>query len=64
MFVIKFENQDCWIAPWEGDPGRTLKMENAKQYKNELVAEKSLHEITKNNPHRKMKLIIQPVTHK
>ena len=22
----------CWTAPWTGDPGRTLHIENAKRY--------------------------------
>lgn len=32
MFVVELE-KGVWIAPWIGDPGRTLKIENAKQYK-------------------------------
>jgi len=31
MYVLKQDN--WWIADWEGDPPRTLKIENAKEYK-------------------------------
>ena len=27
-----------WVAPWEGDPPRTLKIENAKTFKSEKSA--------------------------
>lgn len=33
MFILKFSNQDCWIAPWEGDPGRTLVRDSAREFK-------------------------------
>lgn len=32
----------CWLAPWSGDPGRTLVVENAKQYKSERGAKIAL----------------------
>ena len=32
MFIIELD-PDCWIAPWSGDPGRTLVKESAKKYK-------------------------------
>jgi len=31
MFIVELEEK-CWIAPWEGDPGRTIVKENAKQF--------------------------------
>ena len=33
MYVLKQKNSNWWIADWEGDPPRTLKLENAKRYK-------------------------------
>lgn len=32
----------CWLAPWSGDPGRTLVVEEAKQYKSERGAKIAL----------------------
>lgn len=32
-FVIELQ-PGCWIAAMEGDPGRTLKRQNAKVFKN------------------------------
>ena len=58
MFAIKFNNKNCWIADWEGDPGRTLLLENAKTYKNHNAAQKELDKIIMKNRHRKMDLTI------
>ena len=42
MFILsqKFEIEmvEWWIAPWKGDPGRTLVYANAKRYKTERGA--------------------------
>lgn len=56
-WVVKFENGDSpfWLADWEGDPGRTLKIENAKRFVNFISADKARLEAEKNNPHRKLK---------
>ncbi|MGD9697527.1 hypothetical protein [Acinetobacter sp.] len=51
-FVIEFE-KGVYYAGWEGDPGRTLKIENAKMFKTEKTANKILQRELKNNPHRK-----------
>lgn len=36
MFVVQLEKgafgQECFLADWPGDPGRTLVIENAKRY--------------------------------
>jgi hypothetical protein len=32
MYIVKLE-KGVWLAPWDGDPGRTLKKENAKEFK-------------------------------
>lgn len=31
-WVVEIE-PGCWLAPWEGDPGRTLLLANVKRYK-------------------------------
>ena len=41
MFVVEIF-QNCWLAPWTGDPGRTCKIENAKQYSSERGAKIAL----------------------
>ena len=38
-------NHYCWIADWEGDPGRTLVKENAKTFKLKTDAEKLCSEM-------------------
>ena len=32
MFVVELESK-VWLAPWEGDPGRTCLLKNAQLYK-------------------------------
>ena len=40
-FVVAI-SEDCWLAPWTGDPGRTCLIENAKRYKTEAAAKRAL----------------------
>lgn len=40
-FVVAISD-DCWLAPWSGDPGRTCLIENAKRYKTESAARHAL----------------------
>lgn len=37
MYIVKLWDK-CWIAPWSGDPGRTVVEENAKRYESEKSA--------------------------
>lgn len=60
MFLLKFSAQDCWIAPWEGDPGRTLVRESAKEFKSEVQAQKFANKIIKANSFRKFSLVVEP----
>jgi hypothetical protein len=41
MKIVELEN-GVWIAPWNGDPGRTLDRENAKKFDNHKNAKKML----------------------
>ncbi len=46
MYILKQKDQPnrddgWWIADWDGDPGRTLKIENAKRYKTEVGAKRA-----------------------
>ncbi|EPS48157.1 hypothetical protein [Clostridium botulinum] len=60
MFILKFSNQDCWIAPWEGDPGRTLIRDSAREFKSKAAAEKFANKIIKTNSYRKFSLVVEP----
>jgi hypothetical protein len=37
MFVVEIQ-PGCWIAPWRGDPGRTLVFTSSKRFKSERAA--------------------------
>ena len=60
MFILKFSDHDCWIAPWDGDPGRTLVRESAKDFPTKEKAQKFADKIIKENIHRKFKLVVEP----
>ena len=36
-----------WLAPWSGDPGRTLKRENAKVFKTARAGESAINRARK-----------------
>lgn len=38
MFIVRVGNADCWLAAWEGDPGRTLVKESALRFANKSAA--------------------------
>ena len=53
LWCIKVQaNHDCWIADWDGDPGRTLVKENAKTFKSKKDAEKFCSKIKSKYPNR------------
>ena len=53
LYCIKVQaNHDCWIADWDGDPGRTLVKENAKTFKRKSDAEKLCNEMKVKYPNR------------
>ena len=56
MYVIEILNskQKCWIANWEGDPPRTLKIENAQTFKSENEAEDRILQVRKTHPFKEM----------
>ena len=41
---------ELWLAPWHGDPGRTLFVENAKRFTSRRQAEKALEDARKYRP--------------
>lgn len=41
MFIVELED-GVWLAPWQGDPGRTLDIHFAKLFKYRVSAEHAL----------------------
>lgn len=39
--IVELE-EGCWLAPWRGDPGRTLVRESAKRFKSARAARAAL----------------------
>lgn len=33
---------ECWVAPWDGDPGRTCHLEDAQRFNSRKQAERAL----------------------
>jgi hypothetical protein len=55
LYCIKvLSSEPCWIANWDGDPGRTLIKGSAKTFKNKKSAEKLCKKITETYPNRKV----------
>ena len=48
-FIVELE-PDVWIARWDGDPGRTLRLRKAKQFVSGRAAEKALASARKYRP--------------
>ena len=48
-YVVELE-QNCWIAPWDGDPGRTIVKENAQKFSSYQKAMKALKAARKCRP--------------
>jgi hypothetical protein len=56
-------HHDCWIADWDGDPGRTLGKEHAKTFRSELAADKLCKEIKVKYPNRRVWVdVLLPMT--
>jgi hypothetical protein len=51
-FLVELYGGTQWIAPWNGDPGRTCVRMNAKRYKSEHAAKCAISYIKRNFPCR------------
>jgi len=40
-FIVELE-PGCWLAPWDGDPGRTLTLQNAESFESPGDASRAL----------------------
>ena len=49
MYIVEFENgiNPWWLAPWNGDPGRTVVKSNAKKFKTEQSAKVAMNKAIK-----------------
>lgn len=59
MFLLKFEDKNCWVAPWNGDPGKTMRKYKAKLFKTKEEAELYKDKIIKANAHRELHIIVE-----
>lgn len=52
MYAIEITSSShpMWVAPWEGDPPRTLKIENAKTFNSEKAALNHIEKIKQTHP--------------
>ena len=48
-FIVQLEFQ-VWLAPWEGDPGRTTRIEHAQKFDSQAKAERALANARKFRP--------------
>lgn len=53
-FIVELE-AGVWLSDMEGDPGRTLKVENAKQFRSAIAASAALGKAQINYPNRPFK---------
>lgn len=51
IWIVQLQ-EGCWLAPWRGDPGRTLLIENAKRFRTENGAKHALSHAKKMFPFR------------
>lgn len=59
-FIAQLE-EHVWIADWSGDPGRTLKIENAKVFNNKSTAWRAIESAQKIRPFVNAKVIDCPI---
>ena len=54
MYVIEIKSgsEPMWVANWEGDPPRTLKIENAQIFHKKKEATKRIKECRQTHPFR------------
>lgn len=57
-YIVQLE-QGCWIADWDGDPGRTIKIDNAERFSTVGDAAKALKAARKFRPFS-FAIIVEP----
>lgn len=58
-YIIQLPNSDptCFVANWDGDPGRTLLRSRAKTFRSKESAEKAKETLEAKSPNRKYKVV-------
>ena len=56
MYLVELE-KGVFIADWEGDPGRTLKIENAQKFDEKSEADYKLTQARKYRPFLKARIV-------
>lgn len=56
MYIVELR-KGVWLADWDGDPPRTLDIENAKQFKSERGAKISLSRSRKYRRFKKSRVV-------
>lgn len=54
-WIVEIFGGNQWRAPWQGDPGRTCVIENAKRFKSEHAAQCALSRAKSYYPNRDLK---------
>ena len=62
-YIVQLE-PGVWVAPWEGDPGRTVRIENAKRFRSEKIANEALNAARLYRPFKSAKLIVRFISNK
>lgn len=57
LYIVQVpSSKPCFLADWEGDPGRTLIRTAACQFTSKRQAEEYIERVLDENPHRNWKL--------
>lgn len=59
MFVVEI-SENCWLAPWAGDPGRTCVLKSANVYKSKKGAKIALGMARRYRPLKNAKIVELP----
>lgn len=61
VYIIRVQAQEpCWIAGWDGDPGRTLVRDNARSFVTLTAANMERNKLAKKYPNRAFSLDFTP----
>jgi hypothetical protein len=60
-YIVKISSK-CWLADWEGDPGRTIVESNAKVFNDLADAHKAKEEVAKEYSWRRLKPVVVEVS--
>lgn len=60
-FVVELD-EGVWIAPWSGDPGRTLVRSNARGFATRAAADEALTAARKYRPFRNARVVPAPTS--